>query len=408
MSKETTQDGGWLSQFEKNRFFRGKLLTPRDMECGQAYHAERLHTFARSVVGTGIVTGLDIESVTETDNGLEVTVEPGLALDGHGRPVVVEQRTTRTVPAPTSDRLSLYLRYSEVPKETVPVPDTEGAHSNDTVANRAVEVFDLTYRESQPAQHENLPDIDVEAVEDAETIEDAAQTLAMQYKSTNYPESTEDPAIFLGYFERGPDGTWSDAGQTNHRSFVPDHQFLFTALLQHIIDTDNPHDTEVDERDHDVPADIDGIADRIGFLEAELQDLKADRDSLQRYTIRKTITDRARRFEQLANRIEAHSGSAGLLAREIAETAADRESLLDDERAYRENLEDLLGLLVDLGETLDGVTTEASLQQYLQAVADLQRALDGDHSLLAVTEAHDHVCEAADSLTVLVNVVPDE
>ena len=411
MTNDRDREHSWLSQFEKNRFFQGKLMTPRDMEVDQEYHADRLHTLTRAVVGQGIVSGLGVESVTETDSGLEVTIDSGLALDGHGRPVVVEQLTTKTLPAPEGDVLSLYVRFSEVAMETVPVPDTDGADGNDAVANRAVEVFDLTYKESLPDESVTLPDIDQSVLADAEDTETAAQRLVEAYHEANRTAmgTVEDPAVFVGAFEQTPDGTWVEHEATTPRSFVYDQQLLFATLLEHVTDTDNPHETPVEEQTDDVPEDIEGITERLRFLETEMQAVKQDRDSLQRYAIRKSINDRTRFFERLADRIEDHAGEGGLLAREVADTASsDSERLLADETAYRHNLDELLAVLVDLGEAIEGVTTEQSHQAYLQSVSDLQTAIEREASLLELTEAHDQVCEAADSLTVLVNVVPDE
>lgn len=401
-------DRSWLSQFEKNRFFQGKLMTPRDMTVEQEYHEDRLQTLTRFVVGSGVVHGLDIQSVTETDAGLEVTVDSGYAIDGHGRPIIVEQLTTKTLPAPSNDEIRLYLRHSEVAMETVPVPDTDGANTNDAVANRAVEVFELTYKETPAAATEAIPSVEIPDI-DAHSTEEVARRLAAQYHDDHRCDLdvTTDPAVFLGAFERTPDGTWAEADAPGPQSFVYDHELLFATMLEHLTDTDNPHETPVEDTSDDVPEDIEGVTERLAFLESELDDLKDDRDSLRQYVVRKSSKDRVRFFEALGDRLESHTGEGSLLAREIAETVT-TDGVVGDAEAYRRELEELLDLLVDLGEALEGVTTERSLERYLRAVSDLQAAIDAESTLLELTTAHDSVCEAADSLAVLVNVVPDE
>lgn len=59
----------------------------------------------------------------------------GLAIDGAGRPIVVEQSTTKTLPDVSEDELYLFVQYDEVGVEKVPVPDTDGVVEDDAVPN---------------------------------------------------------------------------------------------------------------------------------------------------------------------------------------------------------------------------------------------------------------------------------
>lgn len=100
--KRTTEPGDEdcaLDRFVRNRFFHGKLMTARDMQLEQEYHADRLETLAQHVTGKGAVCGLAVSVEQESaDDPLEVTVEPGYALDWCGRPVLVEDTAHETVP----------------------------------------------------------------------------------------------------------------------------------------------------------------------------------------------------------------------------------------------------------------------------------------------------------------------
>lgn len=408
----TNREVAALSQFEKNEFFKGKLMTPRDMEAEQAYHAERFHTLNRFVDGTGSVHGLEIESVIETDDGLEVTVGAGLALDGRGRPVVVEQATTKSLPTPSSDEVHLFVQFDEVSAETVPVPDTEGAVDDDTTSNRTVEVFELTYRETRPEETVRFPDVDVP---DLETDDADGRAIAVELAERYHREhrtdtdGASDPAVFLGSFQRTPAGDWVPAEDAPARPVVYDHEFLFAALIDHITDTDNPHRTPVEQDPVDVPDDVEGIMNKLASLEAEIDEIKDERRSFARYVVRKTVKDRIRFFDELSERLERHSGEGSRLAREIAEFSREELGTFDDQLdTYRQQLEQLLDLLIELGEPLRTVTTEKSLERYLKAVSDLQSALEDEASLIELADAHDRVCEAADSLDILVGVVPDE
>ena len=409
-----TGERGRLSQFRKNRFFSGKLMTPRDMEAEQEYHAERLHTLARFVAGRGVVHGLEVQSISETDDGLEVTIEPGIALDGNGRPIVVDQVTTASLPQPSGNELSLYIRYDEIALEPVPVPNTDDAIDDESTANRTLESFELTYREGTSDDRTQQPAVEIPAIET-----DCADTAAFsqrlleryhdQYRSSISSDS--ETGVFLGSFERTPDGGWTDSEASAPREFVYDHDLLFGTIIDHITDTDNPHRTPVEREPPDIPDDITAVSDRLDALEDEVERVTRKQATLTRYIMRKTLTERARVFDALAERLERRTseGDASRLAREIA-TAARTASgqVCENEAAYRSHVRQVLEQLIELGDRLEGATTEASLERYLRSVSDLQETLEDDGSILDMAETQDRVCEAADALDVLVDIVPDE
>ncbi|ADQ69195.1 hypothetical protein C499_00590 [Halogeometricum borinquense DSM 11551] len=397
-----------LSQFQKNRFFKGKLMTPRDMEAEQAYHAERLHTINRFLNGKGIVHGIEIQSVTETDDGLDVTLTPGLALDGNGRPIVVEQVTTKSVPMPADDEVYFFLEFTEAAMETIPVPDTEGAVDDDTAPNRAVESFTLTYHETEPDEVAAVPDVDIPNLQvdnfDPQTLREALSEQYQQYQSSR---GSSGPAVFVGAFERTPDGNWVPIDDAPARPVVFDSEYLFGVLVDHVADTDNPHRTPVTKEPMDVPEDVDEIMDALEGLQAQVETLQDDRRSLTRYVMRKTIKDRIRFFEELADRVQEQSGEASQIARSIVDRSRENlQAVRVREEDYEKQLDNLIAPLVELGDCLEPVTTEESLEDYLRAVSNLQSAVEEDRSLLDQVDAHDEVCEAADSLEVLLDVVP--
>ena len=189
---------GQLRQFEKNNFFQGKLMTARDMETEQTYHADRLQTMSRFVSGSGIVHGVEVSSVEESESELEVTLEPGLVVDGYGRPLVIEHRTTKTVPLPSSDDIYLFIMYTETELESVPVPDVSGASSEEYMSNRRVESFELTYQESAP-EFDQLPDVDTD-ISDNPDEDTAYRALANRYRQQfrTPVEQVDDPSVFIG------------------------------------------------------------------------------------------------------------------------------------------------------------------------------------------------------------------
>lgn len=402
----TERDMDGLSQFEKNRFFKGKLMTPRDMEAEQIYHSERLNTINQFINGSGIVRGLEIQAIEENQDTLDITISPGLALDGNGRPIIVEQVTTKSVPLPTNDEAHVFIQYQEMAMETVPVPDTEGAVQDEASPNRIVEVFEVTCHEEPPDETDRIPNIDIPNPRtDALDQQMISRTLAEQYQSESSPSN---PAVFLGSFERTPDGNWVSMDGAPPRSLVYSQQFLFEILVEHISDTDNPHRTPVTKEPMDVPEDVQEITDRIQALEQEVTELKTDRQSLTKYILRKTIKDRIRFFNELARRLEHQSGEASQLAREIADRSSEELRTTDaDKNQFVEQLDDMFELFIDLGDLLEPVTTEKSLEHYLRSVSHLQSAIQEDVSLLELVDNHDQVCETVDSLDMLFDVVPD-
>jgi len=417
MTRDTGHDTGKrgsLSQFRKNRFFSGKLMTPRDMDAEQEYHAERLHTLARFVAGSGVLHGLEVQSISDTDDGLEVTIEPGIALDGNGRPIVVDRVTTTSLPHPSGNELSLYIQYDELALEPVPVPNTDDAIDDDSTANRTLESFELTYREGTSDDRTQrptveIPDIETDCVDTASFSQHLLERYHDQYRSS-IPSDSET-GVFLGSFERTPDGDWTDSAASAPREFVYDHELLFGTIIDHITDTDNPHRTPVEREPPDIPDDITAVSDRLDALEADIERVEREQATLTRYVMRKTLTERSRVFDALAERLERRTseGDGSRLAREIATTARTAsEQACECEDTYRRHVREVIEQLIELGDRLEGATTEASLERYLRSVSDLQDTLEDDGSVLALAETQDRVCEAADALDVLVDIVPDE
>ncbi len=75
-----------LNPFVANRYHFGMLLGVADFETEQAYHRGKSWLEKAWLHGSGVVWGLDVE--VRPEHG-EVIVQPGLAIDDHGRELVV-------------------------------------------------------------------------------------------------------------------------------------------------------------------------------------------------------------------------------------------------------------------------------------------------------------------------------
>jgi hypothetical protein len=112
-------------------FFEGQLLTARDFQDEQAYNLERRRLHNRLFHPSGVVSGLDVGEA----GGTTVLVQPGVAIDGLGREIIVPEERLIDGAQPTDDHgepagerltkgtVSLLLRYLEVAVEPPPLPD---------------------------------------------------------------------------------------------------------------------------------------------------------------------------------------------------------------------------------------------------------------------------------------------
>lgn len=406
MSQQSEKEQGTdrvLEQFEKNQFFQGKLMTARDMVTEQAYHAERLHAINRFATGKGILYGTEVSSVEEDENELKITVEPGVILDAYGRPVVIEHNTTRTLPLPSEDTIYLYVRFDETDLESVPVPEVRGASDEEYMSNRTVESFELTYQESPPAEFDAPPEIET-SIDDDTDSETFPQTLANRYhqRYRSELEPVEDSAVFIGSFERTRDGSWIKSSDTVRRNLVYDNEMLYTMLVNHIMETDQPHNISGGIAE-DISPDMEELVD----VGKQLDSVQEQLDTITQYVMRKTLKDEIRFFSTLADRFEEHDPEGSRIAQNIVEQAETgmKDDAFEDPDAYRSRAGEKLELHLDLGEVLEDSATEESLERYVKAVDELQTTLAEDAPIVRVAEAQDKVGEAADSLEELYGVV---
>jgi hypothetical protein len=150
---------------ERPRYFHGQLLTAQDFIDEQDYFREKLRRHNRLLHGWGVVCGL---RVTPAEQGCEVIVAPGYALDPCGDEVLVEEEILLRLSRPEgvegdgpeaaeSDAAScpdgawtVAIRYVEIPARFVPVmggsPDTDALQ-----ASRTRESYELCAFATLPA-----------------------------------------------------------------------------------------------------------------------------------------------------------------------------------------------------------------------------------------------------------------
>lgn len=301
-----------LANFERNRYFNGKLMTARDMLAEQGYHVDRANTLARTALGEGIVRGLDVTSVTATNTDFTAEVAAGVALDSCGRLLVVPESVgsvpvvnvdTGEAAPPSTNEVYLYLHYDDCHTQTVPALGSENGCDDVCEYNRVLEQFGLYYREVQPGTDPaNLPKDGKPVPEIAfptgsETNADEADALHRMarsyYEEGNGDKTAEavgspngdprphdqlsafpgddDRTVFLGAFASADGGaSWDERRGEGRpeRPYVYSTDFLHAALARHVTDFGNAHEVLLSVlaadtaagRDHPVVRTADGPA----------------------------------------------------------------------------------------------------------------------------------------------------
>lgn len=132
--------------FERNRYFYGKLLTVRDFETEQKYFNDKRRLLNRTVLGCGVVSGLQVTAIDDKT----IYIEPGIALDDLGREIIN--------PLPITQKLSLIdgftnnfiskeiylcMAYDEKGKEPI------HALNNETDGNTQAEEYNRIYESNK-------------------------------------------------------------------------------------------------------------------------------------------------------------------------------------------------------------------------------------------------------------------
>ena len=138
-----------LLPFERNRYYVGKLLTSADFQAEQTYNIHKRRFLNEMMFGSGIVCGLGVYSLDD----LTIMVDSGVAMDGYGREIAVENPVVRKFSAVEgfeeleTERAVLCLRHQE--EDVHPVYTVHGQESGESYeCNRVREGWQLFLRDS--------------------------------------------------------------------------------------------------------------------------------------------------------------------------------------------------------------------------------------------------------------------
>ena len=219
-----------LFPLSRNQYFPGKQLVTRDMEAEQRYFNDKRRLLNSLLHGNGIVCGLTVTAVKQsasdsTEDGVSVVVEPGLAIDGSGREIVVPEQVYLRLSdldgfdADTGQANLAFLcvEYAEIPREPMH-SILDNAVSGDNF-NRVEETyrFYLTYMETAASGTSSRHT-------DPETIK--AECLSENLESKL--DKTRDAKLYLAGIKLI---RWGDAYAIDEVTAEPYRQYVMSAAL---------------------------------------------------------------------------------------------------------------------------------------------------------------------------------
>lgn len=411
-----------LERFSRNRYFNGKLMTARVMQAEQEYHAGRLETLAQHTVGEGVVCGLGTSVTADADGGVTVSLDPGTALDCCGRLVVVDGADKVPFPpqeVPAND-FSLFLELDPCEAEKVTKSGSEDACGESCEYNRVIEDYTLRLEAGPPNERKPIPSVEFPSLAQKEAMAEAApddpphvaKSIPARsfYAETDdsgrlhYDECSEtgDPAVFLAYYKRVA-GEWEHRPNQEPRHYAYSNDLLYSAIVSHATDLDNPHDavTTVDgvdpQQDGNVPlvsddGSIETSESASGGVSLELATALQDEiDALAEHVREDVLQYTIQGFYEVAERYadvdDSHARRVNEAARESIKTA--RQALA--EHQYRTEAEFTTAVLRiasfelqlrrALEESLDQDSPQASEESfgaYDDAIGRLQNLLPAE------------------------------
>lgn len=150
--------------FVRNCFINGMLLSADDLTNLQNYFDGKRRISYKELVGYGVVFGLTVEA-----SGNKITVNPGLAIDTHGREIYVPSSLSVLANSlftenPKSGKYYLHIEYAEEACGEAFIISEDKL--KETVNNRTRETFKLTVNSSLNNQKICIAGIIVEACAD--------------------------------------------------------------------------------------------------------------------------------------------------------------------------------------------------------------------------------------------------
>jgi len=249
-----------LSQFQRNRYFYGKLMTVRDFDTEQDYMNEKRHLLNRMINGPGVICGLGINDVelSVADGNVKIRFKTGgVAIDCKGREIVVlardkpqeifvkEEETKSNLTTALLDDAPYYLYLEYDPREGEMVSSaSENSSCEETCCpNRIIENFEVIASKDAPGIQDTqtiaCPDFTNETPGD-----DVKQKVKdwLQDRTSDLCTVPGEGKVFFLALNQGSYPVSIDVAATNkYLSFVTNNSAFSEILACHLSDFGNPH-----------------------------------------------------------------------------------------------------------------------------------------------------------------------
>jgi hypothetical protein len=258
-----------LKQFQRNRYFYGKLMTVRDFEAEQEYMNGKRRLLNRLVFSDGIACGFsDLDPRADGESVLVQFNDGGVALDCCGREITVppgsgkrvkiggttgeatdQDLPVESVSESSSVRTYLYLRYRDCPGEMVAAASVSSSCEEVCCPNRIIEDFDVVSLDTPPSYAEaGCPPPPSGGSDEAvsQSIGEGIRDWFANRAASCGSCSGEELLVFLAAIYRS-DGTLKidDEVTQSGRRYMHGNRQISRLLACHMADLDNPHHNKV-------------------------------------------------------------------------------------------------------------------------------------------------------------------
>ena len=256
------------TQFRRNNYFFGKLLTVNDFQLEQQYFKGKHELANRLFHGSGIVEGLVVEELQQIDDEWKIKLTEGIAIDTLGNDIIVPftdyyriENTDKILELKsTSERLGIFIGYEE--RSEINVTDVTGENKCEkNIIEEDFRIFvDVIAHPSDSGVSSD------EANSNAELVSDSSQTEPIG----NSHESHGNIFLAAIRFDAFDGKIKIDESETKkYRKLVVSLPSLFDLFSSHIYNKENPHD--IDAKKLGVLKSINGIPEKNSDYESNLE-----------------------------------------------------------------------------------------------------------------------------------------
>lgn len=127
-------------ELKRNDYYKGKLIDVDDLKLEQRYFIDKIKAINSALVGYGIVDGLKIQGVKNSEK--KITVNKGIGIDSHGNFIVLPEDREFELPEKLQENDHIYLKYKERGEDRLPAAN-EDTCSDECVFDHIVEDLEI-------------------------------------------------------------------------------------------------------------------------------------------------------------------------------------------------------------------------------------------------------------------------